>query len=111
MKLFQIYQKIILLFFVFIFISPCVFADDLSPSDDSFDISEILSDLESIETNSDKTQLPVINSRAYVVIDRKSNTILIGKNENQKKKMASTTKIMTALVVIEHCALSDTVKI
>ena len=111
MKLFQIYQKIILLFFIFIFISPYVFADDLSPSDDSFDISEILSNLESIETNSDKTQLPVINSRAYVVIDRKSNTILIGKNENQKKKMASTTKIMTALVVIEHCALSDTVEI
>ena len=55
--------------------------------------------------------MPAINSRAYVVIDRKSNTILVGKNENQKKKMASTTKIMTALVVIEHTNLSDTVEI
>ena len=111
MKLFQIYHKIILLFLICIFISPYVLADDLSPSDDVFDISEILNDIDSIETNSDISQLPTINSRAYVVIDRKSNTILIGKNENQKKKMASTTKIMTALVVIEHCTLSDTVEI
>ena len=111
MKLFQIYQKIILLFFICIFISPCVFADDLSPAEDIFDISEVLNDIESIETSSANTQIPTINSRAYVVIDRKSNTILIGKNENQKKKMASTTKIMTALVVIEHCNLSDTVEI
>lgn len=111
MKLFQICHKIILLFFIFIFITLYVFADDLSPSDDIFDISEILSDIESIETNSDTSVLPTINSRAYVVIDRKSSTILVGKNENQKKKMASTTKIMTALVIIEHCSLSDTVEI
>lgn len=111
MKLFSIYHKIILLFFIFIFLSSYVFADDLSSSEDTFDISEILGDIESIETSSDITQLPTINSRAYVVIDRNSNTILIAKNENQKKKMASTTKIMTALVVIEHCDLSDTVEI
>ena len=111
MKLFQIYHKIILLFFIFMFMAPSVFSDDLSPSDDTFDISEILGDIESIETNSDTSKLPTINSRAYVVIDRKSNTILIEKNEKQKKKMASTTKIMTALVVIEHCDLSDTVEV
>ncbi len=111
MKQFQIFLKIILLFFLFIFISNYVFADDLSLSDDTFDISEIISNIESIESSSNTTQLPTINSRAYVVIDRKSNTVLIGKNENQKKKMASTTKIMTALIVIEHCNLSDTVEI
>ncbi len=111
MKLFKFFQKIILLLFVFIFITPYVLADDLSPSDDIFDISEILGNINSIETNSDTTKLPTINSRAYVVMDRKSNTILIGKDENQKKKMASTTKIMTALVVIEHCELSNTVEI
>ena len=110
MKLFQIYYKIIFLFFLFIFINSYVFADDLLPIEDDFDISEIISE-ESIETNSNSLQVPIINSRAYVVIDRKSNTILVGKNENQKKKMASTTKIMTALVVIEHTNLSDTVEI
>lgn len=111
MKLLRNFCKIILLFLICFFITPYVFADDLSPSDDIFDISEILNDIKSIETNSGTTQLPTINSRAYVVIDRNSNTILIGKNENQRKKMASTTKIMTALVVIEHCNLSDIVEV
>ena len=86
MKLFQNSTKIILLFSIFMFISSYVFADDLSPLEDTFDISEILGDLESIETNSALDQLPIINSRAYAVIDRASNTLLIGKNENQKKK-------------------------
>ena len=111
MKLFKICQKIFLLFFIGIFITSYVLADDLSPSDDLIDISDILTDIESIETSSDSTQMPTINSRAYVVMDRKTNTILVGKNENQKKKMASTTKIMTALVVIEHADLSDIVEI
>ncbi len=52
-----------------------------------------------------------INSRAYVVLDRNSNTVLVGKNEMQKRKMASTTKIMTATIIIENCNLSDTVTI
>ena len=111
MKLFQIYYKIIFLFFIFIFMSGYVFANDLLPTEDTFDISEILNDIQSIETNSDSIQMPTINSRAYVVIDRNSNTILTGKNEHQKKKMASTTKIMTALIVIEHTDLSDMVEI
>ena len=111
MKLFKICQKIFLLFFTGIFITSYVFADDLSPSDDLIDISDILTDIESIEASSNGIQMPTINSRAYVVIDRKTNTILVEKNENQKKKMASTTKIMTALVVIEHADLSDIVEV
>ena len=103
--------KILLPFFLMMFITNYVFADDISPLDDNFDIYEVLEDAESIETNSSSSELPTINSRAYVVIDRKSNTVLVGKNENQKKKMASTTKIMTALIVIENCDLSETVEI
>ena len=111
MKFFRVCYKIILPFFLIFFITNTVLADDILPLEDNFDISEILNDIETIETSSNNIQEPSINSRAYVVIDRKSNTMLIGKNENQKKKMASTTKIMTALVVIEHCNLSDTVEI
>ena len=110
MKSSSIY-KILLPFFLMMFITNYVFADDISPLDDNFDIYEVLEDAESIETNSSSSELPTINSRAYVVIDRKSNTVLVGKNENQKKKMASTTKIMTALIVIENCDLSETVEI
>ena len=111
MNFFHFFPKIMLFFFIFIFTCNYVFTDDLSPVEDDFDISEILGDIESMETSTDSLEIPTINSRAYVVIDRKSNTILVGKNENQKKKMASTTKIMTALVVIENCNLSDTVEV
>ena len=111
MNFFRFFQKIMLFFFIFICSCSYVFADDISPIEDDFDISEILGDIESIETNTDISEIPTINSRAYAVIDRKSNTILLGKNENQKKKMASTTKIMTALVVIENCNLSDIVEV
>lgn len=52
-----------------------------------------------------------INSRAYVVIDRNSNTILLGNNEHQKRKMASTTKIMTATIIIENCNLNETIQV
>ena len=40
-----------------------------------------------------------------------TNTILYGKNENQKRKMASTTKIMTATIIIENCNLDETIEV
>ena len=59
----------------------------------------------------DKTKTPNINSRSAIVIDRNSNYILYGKNENNKVKMASTTKIMTAIVVLETYPLDKTVEV
>lgn len=64
-----------------------------------------------IETVANVSEEPKINSRAAVVIDRKSKTILYGKNENIKKAMASTTKIMTAMVVIQNTNFSNVVEI
>lgn len=52
-----------------------------------------------------------INARSYVALDRKSKKILIGKNEYNKVKMASTTKIMTATVILENCNLNDIVTV
>lgn len=45
---------------------------------------------------------PILNSRHVVAFDRTSKTVLLGKNENEKVPMASTTKIMTAIVLIEN---------
>lgn len=42
-----------------------------------------------------------INSRKYVVYDRESGLVVIGKNDNKQTPMASTTKIMTAIVIAE----------
>ena len=45
------------------------------------------------------------------MIDRASNSILFEKDAFSKRKMASTTKIMTALVVIENSNLKDVVEV
>lgn len=107
----EVYLKFVFLFMIFILSCTYVFADDLEPLDDEFDIAQEIENINSMEASSSTSSLPTINSRAYVVIDRKSSNVIIGKNENQKKKMASTTKIMTALIVIDNCNLSDTVTI
>ena len=43
------------------------------------------------------------NAKAMVVLETTNNTILYSKNENAKLPMASTTKIVTALTVLENC--------
>ena len=52
-----------------------------------------------------------LNCRSCVVLDRTSKRVLFGKNEYNKVKMASTTKIMTATIIIENCDLNKTVTI
>ena len=56
-------------------------------------------------------KIPNINSRKAVVIDRNSKKILYGKKENERSKMASTTKIMTAMVVIQNTNLDNVVEV
>lgn len=103
--------KIFLLTLVLIYsLTPCILADDNNEIlDDNSTINSQI--VETLETSSTKTNLPDINSRAAIVIDRATNTILYGKNENEHRKMASTTKIMTCLLVIENCNLSETIEV
>ena len=44
---------------------------------------------------------------AAVLIDADSGRVLYGKNENTPMAMASTTKIMTCIQVLEHASLDD----
>ena len=44
-----------------------------------------------------------INSKRYVIYDRKSNLPIYGKDENKQTAMASTTKILTATLILEKC--------
>lgn len=62
-------------------------------------------------TTTSKINIPETNSRSCIVIDRNTNTILYGKNENTVRKMASTTKIMTATIIIENCNLDETIEV
>ena len=53
---------------------------------------------------SNKLDKPTINSRRYAVYDRGSKTVIYGKDENKQTAMASTTKIMTTLVILDKCS-------
>lgn len=99
---------IILILFVFIIqFATLSFCDDID--EETINVNSEIQSSSNLLTGNIKP--PDINSRAYVVIDRNSNTIIYGKNENVKRKMASTTKIMTATVIIEHCDLKDTIEV
>ncbi len=75
----------------------------------------IISEIESEKNSSNKVsanesisvsnviEKPTINSRRYVIFDRSSKTAIYGKDENKQTAMASTTKIMTSLVILENC--------
>ncbi len=54
---------------------------------------------------------PGISARSAVLIDARSGSVLYGKNENVRRGMASTTKIMTALVVLERMPLDTVVRV
>lgn len=85
-----------------------VYADDVDDEEllETQDINEVV---ETISNN--VTEMPSTNSRRTVVYDRKSKTVLFGKNEDTKSAMASTTKIMTATIVLENASLNEKVTV
>lgn len=88
-------KKIILAYSIFLLcLSSFCYADDI----DYFDNI----DLTSLEASTPTSSVPTLNSKSAVIIERSTGSILFGKNENEKRKMASTTKIMTAIVVLEN---------
>lgn len=58
--------------------------------------------LEDEINNAKQANEPKINSRYAVIYDRTSKTVIWGKDENKEVPMASTTKIMTAIVLLEN---------
>ena len=52
-----------------------------------------------------------VSATSAVLMDAETGQILYEKNPDTKMRIASTTKIMTALVVLEHCGLQESVTI
>lgn len=102
------YLKTIVIIFLFTFFANTlfVFADDIEDEKECDYLN-----INSIEASSQDISSLSINARSCIVLDRASKRILYGKNENNKVKMASTTKIMTATIIIENCDLNQTVEI
>lgn len=65
--------------------------------------------LDTMAEESEKQGEPLLEARAALLIDRQSGRILYAKNENEMLPIASTTKIMTALLAIELCDPSEIV--
>lgn len=51
------------------------------------------------------------STSSEIVMEASSRRVLYGSNIHEKKYMASTTKILTAIVVIEHCDLNEIVSV
>ena len=76
------------------------------------EINETISEEDkTITTSSSISNEPAINSRKCAIYDRKSKRVIYGKNEDTKCPMASTTKIMTATIVLENADLNKQVEI
>lgn len=103
----QFFCKLLFIILIFITFPLIVYADDEIESALSIDADF----LESIESSSSISDIPEINAKHAIIFDRSSKQILYGKEETEKCKMASTTKIMTSIVVLENCNLSDMVTV
>ena len=71
-------------------------------------ISIIVPTIYSYADNTDEKDVKVY-SEAAILVDNKTGKILYDKNSSERKYPASTTKILTAILTIEHCNLDDTV--
>lgn len=99
--------SMIIIFVLILSVNIKVFADDLD--EDILDENEIQEEILNISTNVEN--IPTTNSRAVLIYDRTSKRVIYEKNGYTKRAMASTTKIMTAIVVLENSKLTDTVEI
>ncbi|MBS6500820.1 MAG: D-alanyl-D-alanine carboxypeptidase [Clostridium sp.] len=57
------------------------------------------------------TELPTVYSEGAVLMDGRTGKVIYSKNEHTQYEPASTTKVMTALVVLENTKLTDKVTI
>ena len=65
--------------------------------------------LGSARGDAQEPDVPALNAHAAVLIDGASGRLLYGYNEHRQLPMASTTKVMTALLALEGCSLQETV--
>lgn len=75
-----------------------------------FESGDVLPSSSATETETQR-EAPVINAAAGIVMDMESGRVLFEKNAYKRMPMASTTKIMTAILAIEQGNLEDEVTV
>ncbi len=110
-------NKILIIFIILSIILSCVIKveatsntlnTEIEDDAEEVDIEEI--EKEVVEASADTEEVDV-DSKIALIYDRASGRILYEKNGNKQTPMASTTKIMTAIVVLENANLTDVVTI
>ncbi len=103
----KLLKKILIIGIVilFLFNYKC-FADD-----EIEEVTDEDTEFETIETSANITEEPETYSKHIICIERTTNEVLYEKDAYSKTAMASTTKIMTAIIVLENCDLNETVEI
>ncbi len=94
----------------------CILLISVFPTyaDDANELEEVVieeNEKNEIKEAASSTTKPTINSKRYAVYDRASGRCIYGKDENKQTAMASTTKIMTIIIIVENCNLNDMVTI
>jgi len=99
-------KKLFIIFIMIILILPSFcFADDFLEENQLDEFIEVSANSKNKQTE------PITNSKNIVAIDRKNLCVLYEKNAYTEVPMASTTKIMTAIIVLEKCDLTETIEI
>lgn len=99
--------------FVALFVSIIVlttgtcFANDID--NEYIDVEKIQQEI--LQASAKPIEEPKINSKAGIVLDRESKRVLYSKNAYEKRAMASTTKIMTAIIALENSRLDEEIVI
>lgn len=106
-KFFKHFSRIFLIFSIFLLFQNITLSFETEEAED-YEINALLN---SLETSNSVSKEPQTNSTHVIAIDRKSFRILFEKNIHDKTPMASTTKILTAIIAIEQCNLDEMVTI
>ena len=62
-----------------------------------------------ISSANEVSESPSVSAESYFIMDNRTNKVLYSKEENKKMYPASTTKILTAILVLENSNLDDVV--
>ncbi|MCX7709951.1 MAG: D-alanyl-D-alanine carboxypeptidase [Clostridia bacterium] len=103
------FRKIVLLLVVCLVTS--VVSPNVGLADDAIEQDLVPSAIFEEEPVAAIKKVPFVDATAAIVMDMKSGRVLFEKNSRSQKAIASTTKIMTAIVAIENGDLNDTVTV
>lgn len=98
-------KKFLICFIMIVFIFPSIcLADDFLTKNELDTFLEVSTNAKTLAKE------PVTNSKHIIAIDRKTLTVLYEKDAYSEVAMASTTKIMTAIIVLENADLTETIE-